>query len=136
MENGKAALATGLENGIGFGSTEFHVLRPTEHLLPDYLFYFIRQPWFRERASAAFVGSAGQQRVPQDFLECVLLPLSSLPEQQRIVTILRQADELRRLRREILEQAQKVPLALFIEMFGDPISNPKSYRKVELGKLG
>jgi type I restriction enzyme, S subunit len=136
MENGKAAIATGLQNGVGFGSTEFHVLRPTEHLLPDYLFYFIRQPGFRERASAAFVGSAGQQRVPQDFLERVLLLLPSFPEQQRVVAILRQADELHRLRREILEQVHKLPLALFIETFGDPISNPKNYRKVALGRLG
>ena len=71
MENGKAAIATDLKNGLGFGSTEFHILRPTEHLLPDYLFYFIHQPSFRDRARAAFVGSAGQQRVPQGFLERV-----------------------------------------------------------------
>jgi type I restriction enzyme, S subunit len=88
MENGKAAIATELENGLGFGSTEFHVLRTTEHLSPEYLYYFVRQPRFRERARAAFVGSAGQQRVPRDFLERVQLPLPPLTEQQRIVAIL------------------------------------------------
>jgi type I restriction enzyme, S subunit len=108
MENGKAAIATGLENGLGFGSTEFHVLRTREHLSPDYLFYFVRQPWFRERARTAFVGSVGQQRVPRDFLERVQLPLPPLLEQQRIVAILRQADELSRLRREGLEGLQQL----------------------------
>jgi type I restriction enzyme S subunit len=42
MENGKAAIATDLENGLGFGSTEFHVLRPTDHLSPDYLLWLFR----------------------------------------------------------------------------------------------
>lgn len=91
MENGKAAIATGLENGLGFGSTEFHVLRPTEAVHPEYVFSFIRQQAFRDRAASAFVGTGGLQRVPPDFLTRVKLPLPTLPEQQRIVDVLRQA---------------------------------------------
>lgn len=91
MENGKAAVAQGLVGGIGFGSTEFHVLRPNARLiLADYLLHFIRQPQFREQAKAAFVGTGGLQRVPPDFFKRVRLPLPPIPEQQRIVEGLEQ----------------------------------------------
>jgi type I restriction enzyme S subunit len=85
MENGKAAIARGLLNGLGFGSTEFHVLRSTGAVLPDYLFYFIRQEAFRRRAENEMTGSVGQKRVPATFLEATELPLPPLAEQQRII---------------------------------------------------
>ena len=93
MENGKAAIAEGLRSGIGFGSTEFHVLRPNPELLaPEYVFHFVRQPWFRQQAASAFVGTGGLQRVPPGFFKRVRLPLPPLPEQQRIVEVLQAAD--------------------------------------------
>jgi len=67
MENGKAAIARGLTNQVGFGSTEFHVLRCREAVLPEYIYYFVRQPRFRDIAKRFFTGSGGQQRVPTDF---------------------------------------------------------------------
>lgn len=94
MENGKAAIADSLKNGLGFGSTEFHVLRPTCVVMPEYVFHFIRQPAFRDRAASAFVGTGGLQRVPPEFLSRVKLPLPTLPEQQRIVNVLQQAAEV------------------------------------------
>lgn len=92
MENGKAAIARNLNNGLGFGSTEFHVLRSNNVVLPEYIFSFIRQKAFRERAASAFVGTGGLQRVPADFLSRVKIPLPTLPEQQRIVDVLQQAE--------------------------------------------
>ncbi|HDX8371001.1 TPA: restriction endonuclease subunit S [Aeromonas dhakensis] len=92
MENGKAAIARNLNNGLGFGSTEFHVLRSNNVVLPEYIFSFIRQKAFRERAASAFVGTGGLQRVPPDFLSRVKIPLPTLPEQQRIVDVLQQAE--------------------------------------------
>lgn len=93
MENGKAAIAEGLRSGIGFGSTEFHILRPNPELLaPEYLFHFVRQSWFRQQAASAFVGTGGLQRVPPGFFKKVRLPLPPLPEQQRIVQLLNAAD--------------------------------------------
>lgn len=90
MENGKAAVASNLIGGIGFGSTEFHVLRPNTRLIrAEYLLHFIRQPAFREQAKAAFVGTGGLRRVPPDFFKRVKLPLPSLPEQRRIVEALK-----------------------------------------------
>ena len=93
MENGKAAVARGLINGFGFGSTEFHVLRPTNSIHPEWIYYFIRRETFRQEAKTKFRGAVGQQRVPQDFLEAHLIPVpfpqnpeKSLDVQQQIIT--------------------------------------------------
>jgi type I restriction enzyme S subunit len=85
MENGKAAVARDLTNGVGFGSTEFHVLRSEGAVLPEYLFHYVRQQSFRQRAEAAMSGAVGQLRVPSAFLEESLIPLPPLAEQHRIV---------------------------------------------------
>jgi type I restriction enzyme S subunit len=85
MENGKAAIARGLHSGIGFGSTEFHVLRPQDGIIPEWVFYFVRQSAFREDAKANFSGTAGQLRVKKDFLETYPVPLAPLYDQYRIV---------------------------------------------------
>lgn len=112
MENGKAAVARQLQNGLGFGSTEFHVLRPTPAVLPEFVFSFIRQQAFRDRAASAFVGTGGLQRVPPEFLARVKLPLPPLPEQQRIVDVLQQAEGLSQVseRRGHLDQVIKAAL--------------------------
>lgn len=85
MENGKSAVARGLTNGTGMGSTEFHVFRSNGAIEPEYLWRFIRQKSFRENAQAVMSGAVGQQRVPADYLKEHLIPLPPLPEQRRIV---------------------------------------------------
>ncbi|ESQ85333.1 hypothetical protein AEAC466_04645 [Asticcacaulis sp. AC466] len=85
MENGKAAIARDLKNSIGFGSTEFHVLRSYGGVLPEYIWYFIRQASFRENARKVMTGAVGQQRVPATYLEAHSLPLPPRTEQRRIV---------------------------------------------------
>lgn len=86
MENGKSAVADTLENGIGFGSTEFHVMRSNGAVHPDYLWRFIRQRAFRNNAQKVMSGAVGQQRVPAEYLRNHVLPLPPIEEQQRIVT--------------------------------------------------
>ena len=85
MENGKAAIVHGMKNGIGFGSTEFHVMRSRGKILPEYLYYYIRQESFRNEAESHFIGSVGQKRVPADFIKQSVIPLPLLAEQQRII---------------------------------------------------
>jgi type I restriction enzyme S subunit len=68
MQNGKAAIARNMVNGFGFGSTEFHVLRAGALCTPEWLYVFVRLPWFRKQAESSFTGTVGQQRVPTDFL--------------------------------------------------------------------
>lgn len=62
MENGKTAVLSGLINGIGFGSTEFHVIRLPINLPRKYLFYFLLQESFRKDAKGNMIGSVGQKR--------------------------------------------------------------------------
>jgi type I restriction enzyme S subunit len=85
MENGKAAIARGLKNGFGFGSTEFHVMRPKESVIAEWVFHFVRQQSFRDEAKGSFTGTAGQLRVPEKFILNADIPLAPVPEQQRIV---------------------------------------------------
>ena len=85
MENGKAAIARGLSNGVGFGSTEFHVFRSSGAVLPEYIFHFVRQQSFRKLAEANMTGTVGQKRVPASFLNDCDFPLPPLAEQRRIV---------------------------------------------------
>lgn len=135
MENGKAAIASDLVNGIGFGSTEFHVLRPGPLVLPEWIFALIRRPDFLRNAANSFVGSAGQQRVPARFLETFPIPLPPLPEQQRIVEILRAADELRQLRARANRRAEELLPALFDEMFGDTVNNHHGWITKPIGEV-
>lgn len=87
MENGKAAIARNLINGLGFGSTEFITLKLNE-VIPEYLYYYIRQESFRKEAEANMTGSVGQKRVPKRFIEDTIIPLAPLAEQSRIVAAL------------------------------------------------
>src|SRR5687768_9657308 len=69
MENGKAVYLRDLATKHGFGSTEFHVLRPRPSVDARFLFYLIWNPRFRAEASKHMTGSAGQKRVPAAFLK-------------------------------------------------------------------
>lgn len=84
MENGKIAIARELRNGIGFGSTEFHVLRPREGIDARYVYHFIASAQFRAEAAHHMTGAVGQQRVPVAFLEQSEIPLPPINEQRRI----------------------------------------------------
>jgi type I restriction enzyme S subunit len=85
MENGKGAVATGLQNGIGCGTTELHVIRPLGGIDPHYVYRFLAQSSVRRAAKENFTGTAGQARVPTSFIEELELPLAPLAEQRRIV---------------------------------------------------
>lgn len=74
MQNGKCVVAKHLKNGFGFGSTEFHVLRPKNNTLPEYIYCFFRTSILRKAATMYFTGSAGQQRVGTNFLEALTIP--------------------------------------------------------------
>ncbi|MDR1498142.1 MAG: restriction endonuclease subunit S [Puniceicoccales bacterium] len=85
MENGKAAVLTGLTNGFGYGSTEFFVLRPSAQLDLAYLLHFILQKSFRQKAAQHMTGAVGLRRVPKSFLEQQEIPLPPLSEQCPVV---------------------------------------------------
>jgi type I restriction enzyme, S subunit len=126
FENGKIAHAR-IQKRLGFGSTEFHVIRAHADKLHDrYLFHFLRQPRIREAGERRMTGSAGQRRVPRAFLEELDVPLPPLPEQRRIAAVLDKADALRAKRREAIAKLDQLLQSVFLEMFGDPVTNPKA----------
>ena len=85
MENGKAAVAQRLVGGAGFGSTEFHVLRPHLGISADYLLHYLLQKGFRREAARHMKGTAGQLRVPAAYLADCPVPVPPAKEQTRIV---------------------------------------------------
>jgi type I restriction enzyme M protein len=85
FENGKAGIATNLLNGIGFGSSEFYVLRSSAQILPEWLYFCVMHPLFRDAAIAQMTGTGGLQRVPRAFVENFPIPLPPLEVQKEIV---------------------------------------------------
>jgi restriction endonuclease S subunit len=94
MENGKSAIARNLQNEIGFGSTEFHVIKTKENILAEWLHYYIRRRKYLEDAKNYMTGSVGQQRLPDNYLYDTVIPLPPIEEQKKYVTILNQKREI------------------------------------------
>jgi type I restriction enzyme S subunit len=92
MENGKGLLARGLVNGVGFGSTEFHVLRAKPGVDPRFLFHLVRWPLVRKKAECMMIGSAGQQRVAGEFFKHFRIDHFDSAAQGRIADVLDAAD--------------------------------------------
>jgi type I restriction enzyme, S subunit len=88
MENGKGAVVRTLPTRYAFGSTEFHVLRPSKKIDAVFLYYATFNPVYRAYAAENMVGAAGQKRVSTRFVKDTRLFLPQLPEQQRIAAYL------------------------------------------------
>lgn len=84
FENGKGAIAEGLLNGVAFGTTEFHVMRPLENVCQRWLFYLSISDAFRKIGASEMLGAGGQKRVPEDFIKDFRTGIPSLPEQRTI----------------------------------------------------
>jgi type I restriction enzyme S subunit len=110
-------------------------LRAGNQVIPEWLRYFVRREEFRHDAKRNFTGTAGQQRVPTSFLQNAIIPMPPRAEQQRIVDLLTRAEGIVRLRREAQQKAAELIPALFVDMFGDPVTNPKGYPTSRLGDL-
>lgn len=102
MQNGKHVIARNLIDRIGFGTTEFHVLKCNDGVIPEWLWYFIRRPSFLDEAIGYFTGAVGQQRIPEYFLSDYSIPLPPLPEQKRIAAKIQ----------ELMAEAAKLQSAL------------------------
>lgn len=138
MQNGKSAVARDLSNGIGFGSTEFHVMRPGREVLADWLWHFVRQASFRREAESHFRGSAGQQRVPAEFLASHPIPLPPVQEQRRILSsieeCLERVEEVRRLKEEAEDELRRLQSAVLREAV-EEVRNSAQAREIHLGDI-
>jgi type I restriction enzyme S subunit len=130
MENGKAAIARNLVNGIGCGTTELHVLRPEAGIPPEFIYHYIHQESFRERAAASMTGTAGQlTTLPitnKSRFEQIEIPLTSLPEQQEIVrrveALFKFADEVEKRVEEAKKWVEKVSQSILARAFSGELT--------------
>ena len=91
FENGKLGIAVGLENGVGFGSSEYIVFRPGSLVHRDWLYYFLSRDSFRVEGEVRMGGAVGHKRVAKEFIENYQIPIAPIEEQHRIVAILDEA---------------------------------------------
>jgi type I restriction enzyme S subunit len=119
--NAVALVPSSLDNQIC--STGFSVLRPSKNVLSRYLFAFVRSPLFIDALVARTTG-ANYPAVNDGEVKEVQVPVPPLAEQKRLIALLDEADELRKLRVKADSRAVNFILALFQEMFGDGQSFP------------
>lgn len=107
MENGKGTVAKNLINGIGFGSTEFHVLRPIKDISnPIWLYHLTRLDSFRKLAENQMTGSAGQKRVPTTFFTSLKVIVPSIELQNQFAEIVENIEKQKELLNESLVELE------------------------------
>ncbi len=119
FENGKAGIARGLENGIGFGSSEFYVVRAGDETLPQWLFHWLTTPDFRARATAKMTGTGGLQRVPRAVVEEEMIPLPDVDIQQAIVSEIEAEQALVNGNRDLIARFEKKIEAAIARVWGE-----------------
>jgi len=93
MENGKCAIATGLTNGVGMGSSEFHIIRCNNEINNKYLFSYLNRHVVRDEAQQNMTGASGHRRVPIIFYEEMQIPLPTMDKQKEIVAEIEQYEK-------------------------------------------
>src|SRR5574344_3002741 len=136
MENGKGAVARSLFNKIGFGSTEFHVLRPKTNLCNPYWLYALTSlTEFRLIAEQQMTGSAGQKRGPAKFLSDFEISIPPIELQNKYVDFTKQLDKSKFLLQQMIEKLELLKKSLFIELFGFSSLKAKKRDWVKLSEV-
>lgn len=145
MENGKGAHVVGLKNKVGFGSTEFHVLRVRGKNSARFLFHCLQDRTTRMRAIAYMGGSAGQQRVQSDFFNNFRVLKLEEVEQTCIAEILDTVDEAISKTEAVIAKLQRIRSGLLHDFltrgldangqFRDPIAHPEQFKDSPIGRI-
>ncbi|EEZ59421.1 TPA: restriction endonuclease subunit S [Neisseria gonorrhoeae] len=132
LENGKTAFVDILDDGeVAFGSTEFIVLRAKNETNPEFLYYFAISPDFRKRAIECMEGTSGRQRVNENALKTLELPIPEPQIQQSIAAVLSALDKKIALNKQInarLEEMAKTLYDYWFVQFDFPDANGKPYK--------
>lgn len=134
MQNGKHALARNLIDGIGFGSTEFHVIRPSAEATPEYIDHFLKQPSVIRAAEQSLTGSSGQKRVPEDFLADLHIPVPPLHQQRKIVEILGSVNENIEKTKTLITKLQDLKRGMMQELLTNGIGHTE-FEESPVGKI-
>jgi type I restriction enzyme S subunit len=131
--NAVAVVPNRLDGAIA--STGFCVLRPNPELLrSEYLFHWVRTESFISEMVRRATGAS--YPAVSDRIVCEsAIPLPQIEEQRRIAAILDKADALRQKRRTALQKLDSLTQSLFIDIFGDPATNPKGWSQASLGAV-
>ena len=137
LENGKTAKINILnENEIGFGSTEYIVLRAIEDITDeDFVYYLVCSPIVREPAIKSMVGSSGRQRVQTDVMQNLEISIPDLETQHKIGSFLRSFDDKIAINTKINENLEQQAQAIFLSWFGSQIDSLNQELCVPLGSL-
>ena len=107
-----------------------HVITAKDNLILEYLMYYLNHTDLN-----LYINGATRGKLTKSSLESIQIPLPPLPQQQKIANILDAADALRQNDKALIAKYDELTQALFLDMFGDPVSNPKSWEKEELGNI-
>lgn len=129
-ENGKGAIVRDLINGIGFGSTEFYVLRcDKQYILPEYLFYLLRSDDFMELGKCHMKGAAGQKRLDKSFLQNFGIVYPPLPLQKEFADKVEQINQNLEVQQKDLERLQELFDQLLQKAFTGELTRGEDYGK-------
>ena len=145
LENGKVSKVNILTQGeVGFGSTEYIVLRAIPNVSdPDFIYYLTISDFVRAPAIKSMVGSSGRQRVQQNVLETLKLPLPPYDEQKKIAAILSALDEKIAINRAINDNLEQQALSIFYNLFAGSDDSmetelgyiPRTFSVTKVGQL-
>jgi len=139
FENGKSAIARNLINGIGFGSSEFYILRPKEEIIPEWIYYVISSNEFLEQGKNNMSGAVGLKRVTQDFVNSYQISLPPLPEQIRIVNkldeLFERIDKSIVLLKENIKHTEALMASVLEDAFKKLVSISKVYKIKEFADI-
>ena len=130
--NGVAIVSRELFNATA--STGYCVLRTAESLHNKYLFYWVRSKSFINDMIRKSKG-ASYPAVSDKIIKDSKIPLPPLDQQKKIATILDAADVYRQKTKALIEKYDELTQSLFLDMFGDPVSNPKGWEPSKLGLI-
>ena len=132
LENGKTAFVNCLqEDEIGFGSTEFIVLRAKENIDERFLYYLSISPEFRKQAISLMEGTSGRKRVNENALKISDFLIPDLEEQRKIANILSAIDDKIQTNNQINQELEAMANSLYdywFIQFDFPDQNGKPYK--------
>jgi type I restriction enzyme S subunit len=129
---GKTAIIKDIQEGAIASSLV--IIRPSEQIRTDYFYRYLASP-IGQAEIYKYDNGSSQPNLSAQSLKQYQLPLPPLEEQRRIAAILDKADGVRRKRKEAIRLTEELLKSTFLEMFGDPVTNPKGWEIVKLEKV-
>jgi type I restriction enzyme, S subunit len=132
---GKCAVYRGTPEKLVHGMNLLCLRCDTAKLLPEFAKYLIRGPEFRTRLSNFINKAVNQASVSIGNLKTIPVSVPPLAEQRRIAEVLDRAEALRAKRRAAITQLDTLTQSIFLDLFGDPATNPKTWPDSTIGNM-